>query len=101
MLEDFTKWLLELIAKLFVAVWDFVTDLFISVLGLVLDAVVAMIASIPMPGWLTGGLGSTFGAMDSGVLYIVSACGIPAALAIVGGGYAFRMLRKIFTLFQW
>ncbi|MFM9928355.1 hypothetical protein VLK31_35675 [Variovorax sp. H27-G14] len=101
MLADFTAWLLKLIAKLFTAVWDFVTDLFISILGTVLDAFTALIALIPIPGWLSGGLASTFGAMDPGIIYVVSQCGIPAALLIVGGGYAFRMLRKFFTLFQW
>lgn len=101
MLKDFTEWLLKLIAKLFTAVWDFVSDLFVSILSSVLDAFTALIAAIPMPPWLTGGLGQTFGSMDSGVLYVVSQCGIPAALAIIGAGYAFRILRKIFTLFQW
>lgn len=101
MLNDFTTWLLELVKKVFLAVWDFLSDLFVSILSTVLDAFVALIVSIPLPGWLTGGLAETFGAMDSGVIYIVTACGLPAALSIVGGGYAFRMLRKIFTLFQW
>lgn len=101
MLKDFTEWLLKLIAKLFTAVWDFLSDIFVSILEGVVNAFVSLIASIPMPGWLTGGLGGVFGQMDSGILYIVSACGVPAALAIIGGGYAFRMLRKIFTLFQW
>jgi hypothetical protein len=101
MLKDFTDWLLKLIAKLFVAVWDFTTDIFVSILGAVLDAFTALIAMIPMPAWLTGGLGQTFGSMDSGVVYVVTQCGIPAALAILGAGYAFRILRKIFTLFQW
>lgn len=101
MLKEFTTWLVELVKKVFTAVWDFLSDLFVSILGTVLDAVVAMIASIPLPGWLSGGLGQTFGSMDPGVIYIVTACGIPAALTVIGGGYAFRMLRKIFTLFQW
>ncbi|BEP55222.1 hypothetical protein GmRootV118_24660 [Variovorax sp. V118] len=101
MLKEFTDWLLKLIEKLFLAVWNFLTDIFVSLLGEVLDAFVSLIASIPMPGWLTGGLGGVFGSMDGGVIWVVTQCGIPGALAIIGGGYAFRMLRKIFTLFQW
>lgn len=101
MLEDFTKWLLDLITKLFAAVWDFTTDIFVSILGAMLDAFVALIALLPMPAWLTGGLGSVFGSMDSGIVFVVTQCGIPAALAIVGAGYVFRLARKIFTLFQW
>jgi hypothetical protein len=100
-LNDFTNWLLLLITKLFTSIWDFLSDLFVSILGSVLDAFTTLIASIPMPGWLTGGLGGVFGQLDPGVMWIVTQCGIPAALGIIGGGYAFRMARKIFTLFQW
>uniref|UniRef100_UPI000D3B87A1 hypothetical protein n=1 Tax=unclassified Variovorax TaxID=663243 RepID=UPI000D3B87A1 len=101
MLKDFTEWLLKLIAKLFLAVWDFLSDVFISILDQVVSAFVTLIGSIPMPGWLTAGLGGVFGSMDGGIIWLLSQCGVPAALAVIGGGYAFRMLRKIFTLFQW
>lgn len=101
MLKDFTTWLLQLIAKLFAAVWDFLSDVFIYVLEQVVNAFVTLITTIPMPGWLTAGLGGVFGQMDGGIIWLVSQCGVPQALAVIGGGYAFRMLRKIFTLFQW
>lgn len=101
MLKEFTTWLLDLVKKLFTAVWDFITDVFISILELVVSAFVTLIGLIPMPGWLTNGLDSLFGGMDDGILFIVTQTGVPLALAVIGGGYAFRMLRKIFTLFQW
>ncbi len=101
MLAEFTAWLWSLIVQLFSAAWSFVQDAFIAFLGLVVGGFAALVAAIPVPGWLSGGLGSMFGGLDGGVLYIVTQCGIPAALAIVGGGFAFRLARKFFTLFQW
>lgn len=101
MLAEFTEWLWTLVVQVFTAAWSFVQDAFIACFGLVVGAFATLVAAIPVPGWLSGGLGAVFGGLDSGVLYIVSQCGLPAALAVIGGGYAFRLARKFFTLFQW
>ena len=101
MLKEFTEWLLKLIEKLFTAVWDFISDLFVSIISTVFDAVVSVISSIPIPGWLGTGLAGPFGNMDSAVIYVVTGCGVPQALAIIGAGYLFRISRKLATAFQW
>ena len=101
MLKDFTEWLLQLVGKLFDAVWDFISDLFVSIMTTVFDAIVSVFSAIPVPGWLSAGLAGPFAGMDSGVIYVLTACGIPAALALIGGGYVFRLARKVATLFQW
>lgn len=101
MLKDLTTWLWNLVLEVFKAVWLFTKDILVEVFDLVVSAFVALVAAIPVPGWMSGGLGASWGGMDSGVLYLVSEAGVPAALAIIGGGYAFRFARKVATLFQW
>lgn len=101
MLKQFTDWLWSLVVAAFTAAWQFVQDAFIAAFGLVVNAFVSLIAAIPVPTFISGGLGSVWGDMDPGILYLLTAAGVPIALAIIGSGYAFRMLRKFFTLFQW
>jgi hypothetical protein len=101
MLAQFTAWLWSLVVAVFVAVWDFVQDAFIAVLDGLVQAFVFIVGSIPIPGWLSGGLGGVWAGLDGGVMWVSTQCGVPQALAIVGAGYAFRLTRKFFTLFQW
>lgn len=101
MLADFGNWLLSVITAVFSALWDFFSDVAVNVLDLVVSAFAALVASIPVPGFLSGGLQGMWSGMDGGVLYVVTQCGVPAALAVVGAGYSFRLARKFFTLFQW
>lgn len=101
MLKDFTDWLVTLVTDVFTAVWQFVQDAFIQVFDLVVSGFANLIAAIPVPQFLSNGLGSVFGMLDPGVLYVVSQCGIVAALGVIGAGYGFRLVRKFVTLFQW
>lgn len=101
MLSEFTQWLVDLVKRILSAAWDLVTDLFINAFDLVVSAFAALVAAIPVPDWLSGGLGSAWSGMDGGVIWIATQCGVPMALGIVGAGYAFRFLRKVVTLFQW
>lgn len=101
MLKEFTEWLLGLVSKLFTTLWDFVKDAAIAVFDGIVSAFVAVLASIPVPEFVQGGLASVWGGMDSAVLFYASQAGLPQALLIVGAGYSFRFLRKALTLFQW
>lgn len=101
MLTDLTEWLLKLVKEVFTSLWTFLQDAFIAMFGLVVKAFVALITAIPVPSFLQGGLGQLWGGLDSGVLYAMTQAGVPEALALIGAGYAFRMLRKFVTLFQW
>lgn len=101
MLADFTSWLFGLIKSLFGPLWDFLGDVLLNFLDLLVTGFVAVVAAIPVPDFLQSGLSSAWGGLDSGVVYVVSQCGFPQALALVGAGYAFRLVRKFATLFQW
>jgi hypothetical protein len=102
MIAAFTNWLFELFRSVFVGLWDFVTDIFVSIADAVFVAIAAGINSIPAPGFLTDySLGSLLARLPDYVLYFVGALNIGQCFAVVGAGFAFRMLRKIFTLGQW
>lgn len=101
MLAEFTAWLSSLVVGWFTALWDFVVDAAIGLFDLLLQAVGALLAAIPLPAFLTDGLGSLWNALPPGMVWLLSQAGVPAAFAMLGTGFAFRLLRKVFTLFQW
>lgn len=101
MLAEFTAWLLGLVKAAFIALWQFVVDVFIGLVELIVMAVVGLLSLIPVPEFLSQGLQSVYGQLDPGILYLLGASGLPMALGIIGTGYAFRLVRKVVTLFQW
>lgn len=101
MLAEFTSWLVGLVKAAFTALWSFVVDAAIGLVDLFVSAVVGLVSLIPVPAFLSGGLQSVYGSLDPGLLYLLSASGLPAGLAIIGTGYSFRLARKAATLFQW
>lgn len=101
MLAQFTAWLIDVIKAFFTAIWTFVVDAVVNIVDLLLGALVSLLALIPVPSFLSGGLQSLYGLLDPGIAYVVSAAGLPQALSIIGAGYVFRLGRKVATLFQW
>lgn len=101
MLAELTAWLLGLVKGFLGALWSFVVDAFIALVELVVNAIVGLLSLIPVPDFMQQSLQSLYGQLDPGIAYLVSAAGLPAALGILGTGYAFRLARKVATLFQW
>lgn len=101
MLTELTAWLKNLVIAIFTALWDFVTDVLIGLFDLVVSAFAAVVAAIPVPDWMAGGLQALWVQLDGGVIYFVTAMGVPQALGVIGAGFAFRFARKVATLFQW
>lgn len=101
MLAEFTAWLFDLVKAVFNAAWQFIVDLVATVLDAILGALAALLALIPLPSFLSDGLQSLYGQLDPGIGYVLSQSGLPAALAIIGSAYVFRLARKFATLFQW
>jgi hypothetical protein len=100
-MDDFAKWVLDLVKELFGPVWDFLTDFIIATLEALLAVVVALLNAIPGFDSLSGGMQQFYGSLPSGVAYCLDQMGFPAALALIGTGFAFRLGRKVVTLFQW
>lgn len=101
MLEQFTTWLLSLVAQFLQDLWQFVVDAFVNALEMVLNAVVALFALIPVPAFLSGGLQSVFSGLDPAIAFLVAQFGVLQGFAILGTAYLFRLGRKVVTLFQW
>jgi hypothetical protein len=101
MLSDFTAWVLLLITGLFSAVWDFIADVLLFFLQMILTGLGNVLALLPSCGCFTGGLQLLYTQLDPGIAYITNQVGVPGALLGIGAAFVFRMSRKLITLFQW
>lgn len=101
MLSEFTEWLVGLVKAALAALWDFIADAAVNIVDMLAQALVGLIALIPVPSFLQQGLQGVYGQLDPSILYLLAATGLPAALGIIGTGYLFRLGRKVATLFQW
>lgn len=101
MLRDITQWFGGLFKAAFAAIFQLLEDIAVAVFTAFLDAIGTLLAAIPVPDFMSGGLSAFWVNLPGGILYILTATGAPQALAIIGAGFAFRMARKVFTLFQW
>lgn len=101
LIASFFTWLLNLLKEFVQFVQDFLYDITVKVFEEVLGIISSVIGSIPVPSGLSGGLQSFLNGVDPGILYFLGKSGFASAVAIIGAGYAFRMTRKVLTLFQW
>lgn len=100
-MSEFAKWLISLIKQLFKDVADFLKDIFVTLLEVVLQAVQAIIAEIPVPQFLQSGLGGLFAALPGDVWFFLSHLKLPQCFAVLSAAVLFRLARKAATLFQW
>lgn len=100
-MSDFSKWLLGLVKALFEPAWDFLKDFLVEAFDLVLQAVAAIIAAIPVPGFITSGLGPLLAAIPADVWFFAGHFRLGECFAVLGVGATFRLTRKVATLFQW
>ncbi|WP_247539178.1 DUF2523 domain-containing protein [Ralstonia pseudosolanacearum] len=101
-ISAFAAWLLKAFVAVFAALWSIVEDLCIDVLDLLLNGLTTVLGALPAPSFLTGvSLQSMFGQLGGDVLFFLGAFNIGQGIALLGAGFAFRLLRKVVTLFQW
>lgn len=100
-LEDFVAWVWAALIEVFVALWELLYEFAVEVFGDILDAISAAVGAIPVPDFLSSGMGGLFAGLDSAVLWGVSSLGIPEGLAMLGVAVGVRLARKFVTLFQW
>lgn len=101
-IADLTQWLFDLVVKFVTAIWDFVLDVVIELLDLVLMVLAEAVKAIPVPDFVTQySLGSLIRQMDSDILFFVGILQIPLGLSFLAAGFGVRMVRKAVTLFQW
>lgn len=101
-LQDATNWLRDQ----FKAVWDafiaFMGDLVLTCVEAVCNFFATVIEAIPVPEWVTSySLNGMLSQAGQEIAWLVGTFKIGECLSIIGLGYAFRLLRKLFTLGQW
>lgn len=101
MLEKLTAWLVSLVVAVFDALTGFVVDVVVLLLDAVGAVLGAALGALPVPAFMSSGLGSLFAQIDPSILYFVGFLRMPECLAIFGAAYGFRFARKALTLFQW
>ncbi len=101
-LSALAKWLDDIFVAIFVALWSIAEDLMIDALDLFLQGVSAVLGTLPTPTFLSGvSLQTAFGSLGGDVLYFFGVFNIGQGIGLLGAAFAFRMLRKVVTLFQW
>ena len=101
-LTQLTNWLAQLVKDIWQSLVDFLAAYLVNWVSTLCDLFATAIESIPVPDFLTtysmDGLLSQTGPT---VTWLVGEFKIGQCLAIIGAGFAFRLLRKLFTLGQW
>lgn len=102
-LSKITTWVVDLVKAIFSTIAELIGDLVVKIVDWVLGPIGDMIVSIPTPSFMSsgGGFGGLLSGLPSFAQYIVGQCNIGPALAVIGAGVSFRLLRKLFTLGQW
>ncbi len=80
---------------------EFIKDIFLVIGELMLEGLAFVIEQLVPPDFVTGGLQEVVNSFSPTLLYLISQTGIGTGLSILGAGFAFRMVRKFATLFQW
>lgn len=101
-LTDLTNWLREQFLTLWNALKDFLGDLLLNWLEMVCDFWATAVESITPPEFLTTySLDTLLGNAGPSIAWLSATFKLPEAMAILAAGWAFRLLRKLFTLGQW
>lgn len=101
-LTDFKDWLVDQWKALWGAFFDFGNDLILKFLKKALELFAELAKDIPVPPWMADySLGHLFAQLSPTLGYFVDRLGFGVGLGLIGLGYAFRVVRKLATAFQW
>ena len=96
-IESFVLWILHLCQALL----QWFEDILLTTLEKILEAIRFVISSLPIPDFLQYSLQDLFNYIPSDLVYFLNMSGISQAFLFISMGVAFRMVRKVATLFQW
>ncbi len=101
-LSKFTGWIASVIHTVFVAAVQVLKDLVTYVFAVVLGVIAAAVSVIGVPSFIANySMNSVLGQAGPIVGFFLTYFQIPTGLSLIGAGYAFRLVRKFLTLFQW
>lgn len=101
-LDDITDWLREQFEKLFGFLVDLAKDAILWFFEKALELSATIIEKIPVPEFLENlGIGSMLQQAGPVVAWAVTTFKLAEAFALIGGAYAFRLVRKVMTMGRW
>ena len=101
-LTAITQWLLDLVKIIWSSFVEFLNDFWIGVADTGLTAIAGTITAIPSPTFLQNySMGMLFNQMPSELLYFLSFIPLGEGFSLLSVAVAFRLARKLLTLFQW
>lgn len=100
-IDNALKWFGDAIKAVFDAITTWLKDFFIWILDALLSGIASVFELIAVPDFLAQGLAPLFSSLPAPLVYLMAQTGFFEALAIVGGGVAFNLIRKAVTLGQW
>jgi hypothetical protein len=101
-LDQLVGWLKDALAWLFAGFLGLVKGFLMAVVHMVLDGFLYLVSLIPVPDFLAhNSIGSMLGSAGPVIGWLGSSLDFGSAMALIAAGYAFRLLRKLFTLGQW
>lgn len=101
-LDKLTGWFANALHSVFQGLVDLLKDILVFFLMMIFQVVELIVGSISPPAFLKSySMGGILGNAGPIVGFFISQFQVGTALALIGGAYAFRLLRKFVTLFQW
>jgi len=100
-LTDFYNALVETLLLWITDILEFLLDMLLLVLDGFLTGLLAVLALLPTPDFITNGLQSFIGDIDPGVIWLLHVSGFADAIALLGLGFAFRIIRKTIPFVRW
>jgi len=100
-LTDFYNALVETLLLWIQDILEFLYDMVLVALDLFLSGLLAVLALLPTPDFITNGLNAFITDIDPGVIWLLHASGFADAVALLGLGFAFRIIRKTIPFVRW
>lgn len=101
-LSKMTGWFSGALSNFFASIVAFFKDLLVGMFSALLALFSAIVDAIPVPDFIkTYSMGAILSHAGPDLGYFLNILKIGEGFAIIGAAYAFRLLRKLLTLFQW
>ncbi|WP_255992070.1 hypothetical protein [Chitinolyticbacter albus] len=94
-------WLLSLVKAVFATIFDILSDVFYWLVDKLFNLIVELWKLIPPIDFNGYSLQALMALLPDWLAYLFYITGFHIALAIIGGGVVFRLVRKLFTVGQW
>lgn len=101
-LEKIGDFFSDLFKEAFEGLIDLLKDFMFWIVEGVLNAIASVLELLPVPDFIQNtDLGQILSPLPSFALFVIGNIHLDQCLALIGGGVAFNLLRKLFTLGQW